>query len=508
MTYNTKHKRFFFFSSRRRHTRSCLVSWARRCVQETDLMISGIVGLSTNTDGLLTTIQNWQTDPVNNVVTSMSLKCPIGTTRLIDYTWPGSKTVCDCRYGSLMASSKKVVRQGSCGGDMIFGCKEYDDVDSIEMPSWRQAGRTLCIQRLSGASFEKSYEYLDVTGKCLQGYKSCGTGPVKYCVRPSDPCPINAMIVAPSWPGDPFDNDGIPIGDGYNLYISRTAVGRPLVDMQFNQQVGCRIFTVKSIDAGYEEYPFLNSIRDYCREEDLRFQLIDSDTEENYFNINKVSSVVKKLPGYTAPSEKILWKVFGRPTIPWDINSKCLESFRSIISTQKNFDRARNYTIAGTVFVGLVFLFTILYIPYIFCDAGDVGQGLLCCACVGSDNPCCCLCACFLCCAGRENAQCVRKCIRTTSYFFKVLASILCAVAWYAALASKRVLEASSVFKCGDDMTDILVNSASSGFKTVSLYNGISVFTMLTLIFADAFYDVYLTRSERKQCFDEECCDD
>eukprot|EP00825_Cyclidium_porcatum_P022096 TRINITY_DN24424_c0_g1_i1.p1 TRINITY_DN24424_c0_g1~~TRINITY_DN24424_c0_g1_i1.p1 ORF type:complete len:104 (+),score=19.68 TRINITY_DN24424_c0_g1_i1:26-337(+) len=25
----------FFFSSRRRHTRSCLVSWARRCVQET-----------------------------------------------------------------------------------------------------------------------------------------------------------------------------------------------------------------------------------------------------------------------------------------------------------------------------------------------------------------------------------------------------------------------------------------------------------------------------------------
>eukprot|EP00825_Cyclidium_porcatum_P001080 TRINITY_DN10482_c0_g1_i1.p2 TRINITY_DN10482_c0_g1~~TRINITY_DN10482_c0_g1_i1.p2 ORF type:complete len:119 (+),score=20.60 TRINITY_DN10482_c0_g1_i1:35-391(+) len=28
---------FFFFSSRRRHTRSCLVSWARRCVQETAL---------------------------------------------------------------------------------------------------------------------------------------------------------------------------------------------------------------------------------------------------------------------------------------------------------------------------------------------------------------------------------------------------------------------------------------------------------------------------------------
>eukprot|EP00825_Cyclidium_porcatum_P041674 TRINITY_DN5521_c0_g1_i1.p3 TRINITY_DN5521_c0_g1~~TRINITY_DN5521_c0_g1_i1.p3 ORF type:complete len:152 (-),score=28.07 TRINITY_DN5521_c0_g1_i1:51-506(-) len=28
----------FFFSSRRRHTRSCLVSWARRCVQETDYL--------------------------------------------------------------------------------------------------------------------------------------------------------------------------------------------------------------------------------------------------------------------------------------------------------------------------------------------------------------------------------------------------------------------------------------------------------------------------------------
>eukprot|EP01016_Furgasonia_blochmanni_P031897 TRINITY_DN3292_c0_g1_i5.p1 TRINITY_DN3292_c0_g1~~TRINITY_DN3292_c0_g1_i5.p1 ORF type:complete len:310 (-),score=75.82 TRINITY_DN3292_c0_g1_i5:459-1388(-) len=31
--------RFFFFSSRRRHTRSCLVSWARRCVQETGVKI-------------------------------------------------------------------------------------------------------------------------------------------------------------------------------------------------------------------------------------------------------------------------------------------------------------------------------------------------------------------------------------------------------------------------------------------------------------------------------------
>eukprot|EP01016_Furgasonia_blochmanni_P042624 TRINITY_DN5674_c0_g1_i17.p1 TRINITY_DN5674_c0_g1~~TRINITY_DN5674_c0_g1_i17.p1 ORF type:complete len:145 (+),score=15.64 TRINITY_DN5674_c0_g1_i17:3-437(+) len=29
----------FFFSSRRRHTRSCLVSWARRCVQETDIRV-------------------------------------------------------------------------------------------------------------------------------------------------------------------------------------------------------------------------------------------------------------------------------------------------------------------------------------------------------------------------------------------------------------------------------------------------------------------------------------
>eukprot|EP00825_Cyclidium_porcatum_P014070 TRINITY_DN17500_c0_g1_i1.p1 TRINITY_DN17500_c0_g1~~TRINITY_DN17500_c0_g1_i1.p1 ORF type:complete len:359 (-),score=44.07 TRINITY_DN17500_c0_g1_i1:2-1078(-) len=31
----------FFFSSRRRHTRSCLVSWARRCVQETERRVHG-----------------------------------------------------------------------------------------------------------------------------------------------------------------------------------------------------------------------------------------------------------------------------------------------------------------------------------------------------------------------------------------------------------------------------------------------------------------------------------
>eukprot|EP00831_Metopus_contortus_P020074 TRINITY_DN1878_c0_g1_i5.p1 TRINITY_DN1878_c0_g1~~TRINITY_DN1878_c0_g1_i5.p1 ORF type:complete len:144 (-),score=38.30 TRINITY_DN1878_c0_g1_i5:11-442(-) len=34
---------FFFFSSRRRHTRCREVSWARRCVQETDLQVEGII---------------------------------------------------------------------------------------------------------------------------------------------------------------------------------------------------------------------------------------------------------------------------------------------------------------------------------------------------------------------------------------------------------------------------------------------------------------------------------
>eukprot|EP00831_Metopus_contortus_P013333 TRINITY_DN15407_c0_g1_i4.p3 TRINITY_DN15407_c0_g1~~TRINITY_DN15407_c0_g1_i4.p3 ORF type:complete len:108 (-),score=42.62 TRINITY_DN15407_c0_g1_i4:72-395(-) len=32
---------FFFFSSRRRHTRCREVSWARRCVQETGIMVAG-----------------------------------------------------------------------------------------------------------------------------------------------------------------------------------------------------------------------------------------------------------------------------------------------------------------------------------------------------------------------------------------------------------------------------------------------------------------------------------
>eukprot|EP00825_Cyclidium_porcatum_P003983 TRINITY_DN11852_c0_g1_i1.p2 TRINITY_DN11852_c0_g1~~TRINITY_DN11852_c0_g1_i1.p2 ORF type:complete len:425 (-),score=21.81 TRINITY_DN11852_c0_g1_i1:1160-2434(-) len=46
---------FFFFSSRRRHTRSCLVSWARRCVQETGYqrrvhgaMLSMLISAGTN----------------------------------------------------------------------------------------------------------------------------------------------------------------------------------------------------------------------------------------------------------------------------------------------------------------------------------------------------------------------------------------------------------------------------------------------------------------------------
>eukprot|EP00831_Metopus_contortus_P035424 TRINITY_DN28211_c0_g1_i2.p1 TRINITY_DN28211_c0_g1~~TRINITY_DN28211_c0_g1_i2.p1 ORF type:complete len:138 (+),score=42.75 TRINITY_DN28211_c0_g1_i2:52-465(+) len=39
---------FFFFSSRRRHTRCREVSWARRCVQETDPILH--IEISTSTD--------------------------------------------------------------------------------------------------------------------------------------------------------------------------------------------------------------------------------------------------------------------------------------------------------------------------------------------------------------------------------------------------------------------------------------------------------------------------
>eukprot|EP00825_Cyclidium_porcatum_P038380 TRINITY_DN4439_c0_g1_i1.p3 TRINITY_DN4439_c0_g1~~TRINITY_DN4439_c0_g1_i1.p3 ORF type:complete len:104 (-),score=1.00 TRINITY_DN4439_c0_g1_i1:137-448(-) len=41
---------YFFFSSRRRHTRSCLVSWARRCVQETGTGQSEFENLSKAVD--------------------------------------------------------------------------------------------------------------------------------------------------------------------------------------------------------------------------------------------------------------------------------------------------------------------------------------------------------------------------------------------------------------------------------------------------------------------------
>eukprot|EP00825_Cyclidium_porcatum_P027576 TRINITY_DN2969_c0_g1_i2.p1 TRINITY_DN2969_c0_g1~~TRINITY_DN2969_c0_g1_i2.p1 ORF type:complete len:346 (+),score=99.73 TRINITY_DN2969_c0_g1_i2:52-1089(+) len=39
---------FFFFSSRRRHTRSCLVSWARRCVQETGNILDELPEIQNN----------------------------------------------------------------------------------------------------------------------------------------------------------------------------------------------------------------------------------------------------------------------------------------------------------------------------------------------------------------------------------------------------------------------------------------------------------------------------
>eukprot|EP01016_Furgasonia_blochmanni_P040436 TRINITY_DN5163_c0_g1_i5.p1 TRINITY_DN5163_c0_g1~~TRINITY_DN5163_c0_g1_i5.p1 ORF type:complete len:531 (-),score=136.43 TRINITY_DN5163_c0_g1_i5:207-1799(-) len=42
-------KRNFFFSSRRRHTRSCLVSWARRCVQETGGINAEYMGIPNQT---------------------------------------------------------------------------------------------------------------------------------------------------------------------------------------------------------------------------------------------------------------------------------------------------------------------------------------------------------------------------------------------------------------------------------------------------------------------------
>eukprot|EP00831_Metopus_contortus_P031803 TRINITY_DN25854_c0_g1_i4.p2 TRINITY_DN25854_c0_g1~~TRINITY_DN25854_c0_g1_i4.p2 ORF type:complete len:257 (+),score=40.09 TRINITY_DN25854_c0_g1_i4:91-861(+) len=59
---------FFFFSSRRRHTRCREVSWARRCVQETDLEVclGGIpIGVRVNSEGVI--VVGYSEIEINNV---------------------------------------------------------------------------------------------------------------------------------------------------------------------------------------------------------------------------------------------------------------------------------------------------------------------------------------------------------------------------------------------------------------------------------------------------------
>eukprot|EP01015_Nassula_variabilis_P035629 TRINITY_DN8997_c0_g1_i5.p2 TRINITY_DN8997_c0_g1~~TRINITY_DN8997_c0_g1_i5.p2 ORF type:complete len:181 (+),score=32.66 TRINITY_DN8997_c0_g1_i5:25-567(+) len=157
---------FFFFSSRRRHTRCSGVSWARRCVQET-----------------VSTQSTWG-------------------------KWPGSEAGCHCQ---LSKDSKIEVFSGACTSEQLGSnkCQQIQKTTNRSIDSWN--GQSFCAAYQVSALFPKNKS-------CPYSSKYCSQ---HICVGKNELCPLSGLTIKQAQKDDIVNDKQIIYNESHFIILQR-----------------------------------------------------------------------------------------------------------------------------------------------------------------------------------------------------------------------------------------------------------------------------------------------
>jgi len=219
-------------------------------------------------------------------------------------TWPSSREGC-------YKLDNDVLVPALCDGMDLE--EHYFSIYKQNLYSWK--GYQFCIQR---AVRNKDYV---LAATCPAGYnKQCSPG---ICMKSTVECPITSVSITTG----ALSGESIAYGASNYLNIERQQGEQPLVNITASVG-GLPCFSTTNQPAVAEPYVAINDQPEGCLMYGIdqeSFQ-IDTDTQLNFLESNKVKSDIMDLPGYKAGVSKINVVLAGRKRIEVEPTKLCLNA--------------------------------------------------------------------------------------------------------------------------------------------------------------------------------------
>lgn len=316
---------------------------------------------------------NWNQGPIQTIIPRDG-SCQMGEVVLIDDYWPGTVQGCDCSTSS--NSSLDKLKRGTCSRDSrrssTYYCRDIKPVDPIRYTTWE--GKTLCGRRINSSYLDLKIAVND--DSCPSGTRSCGVVDTKdnvLCVSQEASCPVNKIVILDSSESVPTDFNYVTynLDNGKKLaYTTENTLGEIVHEFKVSQLEPC-------LDTSYynyarEPYKLSNAYgKDECPAlstgdtTDPRLELVDSDSYNNFNEMNGVLQVLLQLPLYQLPPSSLKINLYSKEY--YGLSLSCREEIKNIGQSlfMKNLVTFEDHIDSSTTMV--LVLLIIMIVEVLFC---------------------------------------------------------------------------------------------------------------------------------------------
>ena len=287
-------------------------------------------------------VKNWQQHPVTDIRTTTALACPLGYDEsMVNWHFPGFQAGCDCRGAAVKIQQ---VVAGECTLEQqSSGCEKVTALPSIDMTYWGQTSFPikLCIKREELLTF-RQLRPQEVTGKCADNTRNCGSDNQFICIPEASSCPITRLSIKPGFCSlsDTSCHQVFSKGSKFKKLVLQTRdEGLPAVQFTVNEYEICSEEGKQNIAPGRTDFVLRNRQRNQCdngADNGWNLGVIDSLSESNFYRRNGLLHRIQNVPGIDAyldpsvdgPRKNPKYKLYARTYARW--SKHCERDFESV----------------------------------------------------------------------------------------------------------------------------------------------------------------------------------
>jgi len=283
--------------------------------------------------------ENWQSNPIIDIVSTNKTECPVGYEPLINDNFKGLKKGCYCKETDEIFPKSCVEYEGF--EDI---CEDVKEVGKEVYKIYRK--KVLCGKRLKLNYFNYLNEGKVEKKTCGKGYKNCGIIDSKsniLCLGENETCPINMIYFIDSENDNFIDNYHfnftiVELDDVKRIaFTNQNIKGKVIIVFKIEDNYPCAnpLYTnSKSSFTKYILHPYFSLDQCIPLKKDLifdtRYEELDTYSFERVLGENLIKDKLLKVPGFDEKYISYSAILFSRNYI--NLDKKCLKQISNSIN--------------------------------------------------------------------------------------------------------------------------------------------------------------------------------